>query len=115
MDEHINLNYFIACCAEFLGVILPLGFLHQSGRRCSVAVSSTVSGVLLLSLLSPSLGSKSSKTLFFLSKLTISTCYTILPVWTVEQMPLELQDSGLGLAEVVGHIGPLILPAIMYF
>ncbi|KAF5290281.1 hypothetical protein FQR65_LT11615 [Abscondita terminalis] len=110
-NDHVN--FVISGAVELPAYILLLLTLNRWGRKYTLSGCMIVGGVtLMLTMVVPSDSNWAIVTLAMIGKLTITSSYAILYVFSVEQFPTVIRNAALGVGAVCARIGSISAPFI---
>ncbi|XP_015082253.1 organic cation/carnitine transporter 7-like [Solanum pennellii] len=111
-DQSLYTNVLINSLAEIPGTILAAIMVDTIGRKLSVALMCGLSFLFLLPLLAPQLPALTTGLLFG-ARTFISGSFVIVGVYCREIYPTSVRSTGIGVANSVGRIGPMISPIVV--
>ncbi|KAL3363499.1 hypothetical protein AABB24_012660 [Solanum stoloniferum] len=111
-DQSLYTNVLINNLAEIPGTLLAAIMVDKVGRKFSVALMCGLSFLSLLLLLAPQLPALTTALLFG-ARTFISGSFVIVDVYCREIYPTSVRSTGIGVANSVGRIGPMISPIVV--
>ncbi|KAK4713837.1 hypothetical protein R3W88_019744 [Solanum pinnatisectum] len=111
-DQSLYTNVLINSLAEIPGTLLAAIMVDKVGRKFSVALMCGLSFLSLLPLLAPQLPALTTALLFG-ARTFISGSFVIVDVYCREIYPTSVRSTGIGVANSVGRIGPMISPIVV--
>ncbi|CRK95296.1 CLUMA_CG008641, isoform A [Clunio marinus] len=110
-----HLNFAISGMVEFPALFFLMFSLNRLGRKVILAGSMIFSGLtLLLSLVIPGDYHWLIITLAMLGKMSITTSYGAIYVFSAEQFPTVIRNVALGAASMSGRVGSITAPYLIF-